>query len=44
MREEIEQNIRTLQSKLGSPMIDTDISFYSTLKTNLKSIKFSDLI
>ena len=43
MREEIERNIRTLQSKLGSPMTDADISLYSALKTNLRSINISDL-
>ena len=43
IREKIEQNIRTLQSKLGSPMTNIDISFYDALKTNLRNIKFSDL-
>ena len=42
-REEIERNIRTLQSKLGSPMTDADISLYDALKTNLRSINISDL-
>jgi hypothetical protein len=42
-REEIERNIRTLQSKLGSPMTDADISLYGALKTNLRSINISDL-
>jgi len=31
----IEQNIRTLISKLGSPMTNADISLYNALKTNL---------
>src|SRR6266542_282263 len=42
-REEIERNIRKLQSKLGSPMTDADISLYDALKTNLRSINISDL-
>ncbi len=42
-REEIEQNIRKLQFKLGSPMTDADISLYDALKTNLRSINISDL-
>ncbi|CAB4381326.1 unnamed protein product [Rhizophagus irregularis] len=42
-REEIERNIRKLQSKLGSPMTDADISLYGALKTNLRSINISDL-
>ena len=43
-REEIERNIRTLQSKLGSPMTDADISLYGALKTNLRSINISGAI
>lgn len=42
-REEIERNIRTLKSKLSSPMTDADISLYSALKTNLRSINLSEL-
>ncbi|CAG8598566.1 6451_t:CDS:2 [Ambispora gerdemannii] len=42
-REEIERNIRTLKSKLGSPMTDADISLYNARKTNLRSINLSEL-
>ncbi|RGB29162.1 hypothetical protein C1646_818666 [Rhizophagus diaphanus] len=42
-KEEIERNIRTLQSKLSLPMTDADISLYGALKTNLRSINISDL-
>jgi hypothetical protein len=42
-REEIERNLRSLQSKLGAPMTDTDISLYSALKKNLASIDLLDL-
>ncbi|RHZ84709.1 hypothetical protein Glove_78g202 [Diversispora epigaea] len=42
-REEIDQNLRALQSKLGAPIADTDISLYSALKTNLISIDHSEL-
>ncbi|RHZ85259.1 hypothetical protein Glove_68g7 [Diversispora epigaea] len=42
-REEIDRNLRALQSKLGAPIADTDISLYSALKTNLISIDHSEL-
>ncbi|RGB41390.1 hypothetical protein C1646_752190 [Rhizophagus diaphanus] len=35
--------LRVLQSKLGAPMTDTDISLYSELKKNLASIALSDV-
>ncbi|RHZ59979.1 hypothetical protein Glove_360g16 [Diversispora epigaea] len=43
-REEIDRNLRALQSKLEAPIADTDISLYNTLKTNLNSIDRSELI
>ncbi|RHZ82085.1 hypothetical protein Glove_114g61 [Diversispora epigaea] len=38
-REEIDRNLRALQSKLGVPIADIDISLYNALETNLNSIK-----
>ncbi|RHZ89334.1 hypothetical protein Glove_16g109 [Diversispora epigaea] len=43
LREEIDRNLRALQSKLGAPIADTDIFLYSALKTNLISIDHSEL-
>ncbi|CAG8614013.1 10645_t:CDS:1, partial [Ambispora gerdemannii] len=31
-REEIDRNLRALQSKLGAPIADTDISLYNAFK------------
>ncbi|KAF0373860.1 hypothetical protein F8M41_012945 [Gigaspora margarita] len=42
-REEIYRNLRALKSKLGAPMIDTDVPLYATLKTNLDTINPSKL-
>ncbi|RHZ69783.1 hypothetical protein Glove_278g37 [Diversispora epigaea] len=42
-REEIDRNLRALQSKLGVPITDIDISLYNALKTNLNSIDRSEL-
>ena len=41
-REEIDQNIRVLKSKLSSPLTESDASFYDSIKKNLESIE-SDL-
>ncbi|RHZ89152.1 hypothetical protein Glove_18g138 [Diversispora epigaea] len=42
-RKEIDRNLRALQSKLGVPIADTDISLYNALKTNLNFIDRSEL-
>ncbi|CAB4482011.1 unnamed protein product [Rhizophagus irregularis] len=41
-REEIDQNIRALKSKLSSPLTEPDASLYDSIKKNLESIE-SDL-
>ncbi|GES74930.1 hypothetical protein GLOIN_2v1776328 [Rhizophagus clarus] len=41
-REEIDQNIRVLKSKLSSPLTESDASLYDSIKKNLESIE-SDL-
>src|SRR3954454_5686826 len=41
-REEIDQNIRVLKSKLSSPLTEPDASLYDSIKKNLESIE-SDL-
>ena len=42
-KDEIKRNFRALQSKLGAPILDADISLYSALKKNLTRIDFSEL-
>ena len=41
-REEIDQNIRVLKSKLSSPLTKSDAFLYNSIKKNLESIE-SDL-